>query len=93
MLVSGVVSTRREGMSGGAPLENFLDHHLDRQKGCVLTKPAFLDGSDLQLPKQPNDASDSYVGLLGRSNDTAGSSMPSSTGSETPDASLEQSCG
>ena len=66
-LVSGVVSTHGEDVSGGAPLENFLDHDLDRQKGYVSTKPAFLDDPDLQLP---DDASDSYVDSLGRSNDT-----------------------
>ena len=30
-LVSGVVSTHKTDVSGGAPLENFLDHHLERR--------------------------------------------------------------
>ena len=84
-----LVSTHGQDMSGGATFENFLDHHLDRRKGCVSTKPAFLDDPDLQLP---DDASDAYLGSLGRSNDT-GSGMPSSTGSEPPEASPEQSRG
>ena len=59
-LVSGVVSTHREDMSATkwwstprAPLENFLDHHLDQQKGHVLMQPAFLNDPDLQLPGMP----------------------------------------
>ena len=85
-LVSGVVSTHGQDVSGGAPLENliFLDHNLDRRKGYVSTKQAFLDDPDLQLP---DDTSNSFLGSPGRSNDT-GSSRPSS---EPPDASLEQS--
>jgi len=47
-LVSGVVS-HGQGVAGGAPLENFLDHHLDRRKGYVSTKTGFLDDPDLQL--------------------------------------------
>ena len=66
-LVSGVVSTHGEDVSGGAPLENFLDNHLDRRKGYVSTKPAFLEDPDLQLPENDSDA---YVGSLGRSNET-----------------------
>ena len=66
-LVSGVVSTHGQDVSGGTSLENFLDHHLDRRKGYVSTKSVFLDDPDLQLP---DDASDSYVDSLGRSNDT-----------------------
>ena len=88
-LVSGVVSTHGQDVIGGAPLGNFLDHRLDRMKGYVSTKPAFLEDPDLQLP---DDASDFFLGLLGRSNDI-GFSRPSSTGSEPPDASGEQSCG
>ena len=88
-LVPGAVSTHGNDVSGGAPLDNFLDNHLDRRKGYVSTKPSFLEDPDLQLP---DDASDAYVGSLGRSNDT-GSSMPSSTGSEPPEVSPEQSCG
>ena len=82
-LVSGIVSTHGQNVTGGAPLENFLDHHLDRRKGYyVSTKPAFLGDPDLQLP---DDASDSFLGSPGRSNYT-GSSLPSSTGSEPPEA-------
>ena len=87
--ISGVVFTHSEDVGGGAPLENFLDHHLDRWKGYVLMKPAFLDDPGLQLP---NDASDSYVGSPDHSSDT-GSRMPSSTESEPPEASPEQSRG
>ena len=85
--------THGQNVSGGDPLENLLDHHLDRRKGYVSTKPAFLDDPDLQLP---DDASDSFLvltqGSPGRSNDT-GSSRPSSTGSEPPEAPPEQSRG
>ena len=66
-LVSGVVSTNGNDMSGGAPLENFLDNHLGRRKGFISTKLSFLDDPDLQLP---NDASDAYVGSPDRSNGT-----------------------
>ena len=66
-LVSGVVFTHRTNVSSGAPLENFLDHHLGRQKGYTWTKPSFLDDPDLQLP---DDASDAYIGSPGRSNNT-----------------------
>jgi len=90
-LVSGVVSTHGTDVSGGAPLENFLDHHLGRRKGYTSTKPSFLDDPDLQLP---DDASGAYVGSPGRSHDTR-SSMPSSTGSPPPEseASPEQDRG
>ena len=62
---------------------NMQEHY---EEGYVSTKPAFLKDPGLQLP---SNASDSYVGSLGRSNDT-GSSMPSSAGSEPPGASPEQ---
>ena len=65
------------------PKINMQEHY---EEGCVSTKPAFLEGPDLQLP---SNASDSYVGSLGRSNNT-GSSMPSSAGSEPHEASPEQ---
>ena len=65
---------------------NMQDHY---EEGYVSTKPAFLKDPDSQLP---DNASDSYVGSLGRSNDT-GSSMPSSAGSKPPEASPEQSRG
>ena len=90
-LVSGVVSAHGTCVSGGAPLENFLNHHLAQQKGYTSTKPSFLDDPNLQLP---DDASDAYVGSPGRSNDMR-SSMPSSTGSPPPEsgASPEQDRG
>ena len=69
-----------------ASKSNMQDHY---EEGYVSTKIAFLEDPDLQLP---SNASDSYVGSLGRSNDT-GSSMPSSAGSEPPEASPEQSRG
>ena len=55
------------------------------EEGYVSTKPAFLEDPGLKLPSK---AIDSYVGSLGRSNDTR-SSMPSSAGSEPPEASPE----
>ena len=50
MLVSGAVSTHKNDVSGGAPLENLLNNHLDQQKEYVLVKPSFLEDPDLQLP-------------------------------------------
>ena len=90
-LVSKVVSTHGTDISGGAPLENFLDHHLGRRKGYASTEPSFLDNPDLQLP---DDASDAFLGSSGRGHDTR-SSVPSSTGSPPPEseASPEQDRG
>ena len=42
-LVSGVVSTHGEDVSGGAPLENFLDNHFNRRKRYLSTKSACLE--------------------------------------------------
>ena len=61
-------------MSGGAPLENFLDNHLDRWEGYVSTKPAIVEDPDLQLP---GNASDAYVGSLGCINDTGENKLAS----------------
>ena len=66
-LVSGVVPTHGNAVSGGAPLENFLDNNLGRRKGYISTKSSFLDDQNLQLP---DDTSDAYVGSPGRSNNT-----------------------
>ena len=65
------------------PKINMQVHYEERY---VSMKSAFLQDPDLQLP---SNASDSYVGALGHNNDT-GSSMPSSAGSEPPEASPEQ---
>ena len=66
-LVSGVVYAHGYDVSGGVPLENFLDHYLDRKKGYVSPKPAFLDDPNLELPQ---NASDAYPGSPGHSNET-----------------------
>ena len=72
-LVSGVVATHSYDVAGGAPLENFLDHCLDRKKGYTATKPDFLNDDLLTLLKDPSDA---YPGSPARSNQSE-SSIPS----------------
>ena len=66
-LVSGVVVTHRYDVTGGAPLEDFLDHYLDREKGYTATKPDFLK---LRQPSHAarERASNSYPGAPDRSN-------------------------
>ena len=39
----------RYDVTRDTPLENFLDHFLDRKKGYVLTRPSFLDDAKIEV--------------------------------------------